>query len=233
MAQNVKELLKGKGLLAELEACRNKEETIKALKREKLWGGSINYPELEELKESYKNSEIEADGILNLSQLDKVAGGGKGKQFKIKRPTGIRVSETVKLLEDRKWKFELAENVVGCVYRQEANKVNEANLEEFEKNQAFEIVTNKIAQEPNSKIEIDECLEQPQSPPVSPEALIEHMANKEVEDNCCEPPLNKRMKLDDNTNENLGDSNDIVPNSPAYFMPIVKDDLNDWKNNIF
>ncbi len=75
---DLKELLRSKGLLAELEDCRNEEEAINVLKRENLWGGVVNYPELEELKESYKNSETEADGMLSLSQLDKVAGGAPG-----------------------------------------------------------------------------------------------------------------------------------------------------------
>ncbi len=75
MSKNIKGLLRSKGLLAELEACRNEEEAINVLKREKLWRGVVNYPELEELRESYKNSEIETNGILSLNQLDKVAGG--------------------------------------------------------------------------------------------------------------------------------------------------------------
>ncbi len=56
MSKSTDELLKSKGLLEELEACRNEEEAINVLKREKLWG-VVNYPELEELKESYKNGE--------------------------------------------------------------------------------------------------------------------------------------------------------------------------------
>ncbi len=76
MLKNIKKELKVKGLLEELEDCRNEEEAINVLKREKLWG-VVNYPELEELKESYKNSEIEADGILSISKLDKVAGGNR------------------------------------------------------------------------------------------------------------------------------------------------------------
>ncbi len=63
------------GLLELLEDCRDEEEVINLLKRENLWGGVVDHPELEELKESYKNSEIEADGILSLNELDKVAGG--------------------------------------------------------------------------------------------------------------------------------------------------------------
>ncbi len=78
MCKNIKELLRGKGLLSELEDCRDEEEVVALLKHENLWGRVVDYPELEALKESYENGEIEADGILSLSQLDKVAGGAKG-----------------------------------------------------------------------------------------------------------------------------------------------------------
>ncbi len=93
MSKNIKGLLRGKNLLGELEECRNEEEAIALLKRENLWGVVINYPELEELKESYKNSEIEADGILSLSQLDKVAGGeGKSARRQTRRKTNPQKS---------------------------------------------------------------------------------------------------------------------------------------------
>ncbi len=74
------------GLLELLEDCRDEEEVINLLKRENLWGGVVDHPELEALKESYKNGEIETDGTLSLSQLDMVAGGGKGKVIKVKVP---------------------------------------------------------------------------------------------------------------------------------------------------
>ncbi len=75
MSKNIKGLLRGKNLLGEVEECRNEEEAVALLKCENLRGEVVDYPELEELKESYKNREIEANGILSLSQLDKVAGG--------------------------------------------------------------------------------------------------------------------------------------------------------------
>ncbi len=94
MLRNIKKELRGKGLLEELEACRNEEEAIALLKREKLWGGVVNYPELEELKESYKNGEIEADKTLSLNQLDKVAGGeGNRARRQTRRKTNPRMSE--------------------------------------------------------------------------------------------------------------------------------------------
>ncbi len=73
----IKQYLNTIGLLDELEDCRDEKEAISLLKRENLWGNVVDYPELEALKESYENGEIESDGNLSLSQLDKVAGGGR------------------------------------------------------------------------------------------------------------------------------------------------------------
>ncbi len=99
MSKSTEELLRGKGLLAELEDCRSEEEAINVLTRENLWGGVINYPELEELKESYKNSEIEADGMLSLSQLDKVAGGAGKRAHKISRKTNRQIAKEAKVVK--------------------------------------------------------------------------------------------------------------------------------------
>ncbi len=83
MSKSKEKLLRNKGLLAQLEAYRNEKKAIKVLKRENLLVGAANYYiELEELKESHKKSKIKEDRTLSLSELDKVAGGVKGKAVK-------------------------------------------------------------------------------------------------------------------------------------------------------
>ncbi len=69
MSKSTEKLLRGKGLFAQLETCRNEDKAINVLKCENLWGVAVNFssPELEELKQSHKNSEIEAYEILILN----------------------------------------------------------------------------------------------------------------------------------------------------------------------
>ena len=38
-SKEIKELLSSKGILSELEFCRDEEEAVSLLKRENLWGG--------------------------------------------------------------------------------------------------------------------------------------------------------------------------------------------------
>ncbi len=65
-------------------------------------GGVVDYPELEALKESYENGEVQTDGSLSLRQLDKVAGG-----MKLKKGTHRNNVRTLSLDQVRKLKKEI------------------------------------------------------------------------------------------------------------------------------
>ncbi len=184
MSKNIKGLLRGKNLLGKLEECRNEEEAVALLKCENLWGGVVDYPELEELKESYKNSEIEADRILSLSQLDKVAGGvrsahifkkelengGVKKAYRVKkRLDGQNVDVVAILNEEYEDKGNEIENEEEALEHIETlNAYLDKNKEEVNQilvNENTEILQDESEQKDSEEVKVEHKEESPVDEP--------------------------------------------------------------------
>ncbi len=200
--KNIKELLLRKGILAELEICRNEEEAINLLKRENLWGGVVDYPELETLKENYENDEIGTDGNLSLNQLDKVVGGqghhlaakariAVAKKRKVRKPTIYRaLSKTDSNEQQIQVKYE-----DDAVDSKELDEQLEVEKESSNIEQLYSLTEIESGQQSLFKFEID--TEKGMEKATEPESPVANAVSKSAVKVISEPVVENREKFEE------------------------------------
>ncbi len=184
--KEVKELLNSKGVLSKLESCRDEEEAVELLKRENLWGGVVDYPELEALKESYENGEIEADGNLSLRQLDKVAGGAQLAKGEHKKRIAMLDVYQFKALRERIEAIEASEEK-SDVFREvlgEDETLDNEDIEEFRK--AYEERLAEESRESEEKTKEEAPVEEVEAESQAKKGVSEEEENENREEDADE-----------------------------------------------